>query len=197
MQKIGIFGGCFNPPHKMHENIANILITMKKIDKVIFVPTGNRYNKKGLTDVQNRINMLQLVIGKDNNFEVSSISKQEKYTYTYQVLDYYKSKMPESDIYFICGTDNLKEFKTWKQYEYILRNYKLLVITRDKENTDKLLKEYSKYIDRICIVDMGFNPVSSTQIRNCIKTMQYDKIRDVIDDKVLKYIIDNNLYYDI
>ena len=113
------------------------------------------------------------------------------------MLDYYKCQNSDSDIYFICGTDNLKEFKTWKQYEYILRNYKLLVITRDKENTDKLLKEYSEYMDRICIIDMGFNPVSSIQIRNCIKTRQYDKIHDVIDNKVLKYIIDNNLYYDI
>ena len=197
MLKIGVFGGWFNPPHKMHENIANSLIAMKKIDKVIFVPTGNGYNKNELTDVQNRINMLQLLADKNNNFEVSSISRHQEYTYTYQVLDYYKCQNPDSDIYFICGTDNLKEFKTWKQYEYILRNYKLLVITRDKENTDKLLKEYSKYIYRICIVDMGFNPVSSTQIRNCIKTRQYDKIHDVIDNKVLKYIIDNNLYYDI
>ena len=90
MKKYGFFGGCFNPPHKMHENIANSLIAMKKIDKVIFVPTGNGYNKNELTDVQNRINMLQLLADKNNNFEVSSISRHQEYTYTYQVLDYYK-----------------------------------------------------------------------------------------------------------
>lgn len=194
MFKIGIFGGCFNPPHKMHENIANRLIAMKKIDKVIFVPTGNGYNKKGLTDVQNRINMLQLITDGNSNFEVSSISRHQEYTYTYQVLDYYKRQNLDADIYFICGTDNLKEFKTWKQYEYILQNYKLLVITRDKEDTNRLLKEFSGYTDRICSIDMGFNPVSSTQIRNYINMGQEDKIAGFVDKRVLKYIMDNKLY---
>ena len=45
--KIGIFGGSFNPPHNMHKNIALDLIKNKYLDKVIYVPTGNKYNKKG------------------------------------------------------------------------------------------------------------------------------------------------------
>lgn len=38
--KIGIFGGSFNPPHKMHKKIAKVLIKKGYVDKVIFVPTG-------------------------------------------------------------------------------------------------------------------------------------------------------------
>ena len=48
--KIGIFGGCFNPPHKMHFKIAEELIMKKYLDKVIFVPTGNFYKKKNLIE---------------------------------------------------------------------------------------------------------------------------------------------------
>ena len=44
--KIGIFGGSFNPPHNMHENIALNLIANGYVDKVIYVPTGDNYNKK-------------------------------------------------------------------------------------------------------------------------------------------------------
>ena len=44
--RIGIFGGSFNPPHKKHKNIAIELIQKNYIDKIIYVPTGNKYNKK-------------------------------------------------------------------------------------------------------------------------------------------------------
>ena len=44
--KIGIFGGSFNPPHKMHKKIAKVLIKKGYVDKVIFVPTGMKYEYK-------------------------------------------------------------------------------------------------------------------------------------------------------
>lgn len=44
--KIGVFGGCFNPPHKMHKNIAIKLVECGYLDKVIFVSIGNDYQKK-------------------------------------------------------------------------------------------------------------------------------------------------------
>ena len=43
--KIGIFGGSFNPPHNMHKNIALELIEHGYLDKVIYVPTGDSYEK--------------------------------------------------------------------------------------------------------------------------------------------------------
>ena len=59
--KIGIFGGTFNPPHNMHKNIAVNLIKNNYLDKVIFVPTGNRYNKKDIIDFKDRYNMVKLM----------------------------------------------------------------------------------------------------------------------------------------
>lgn len=56
--KIGIFGGSFNPPHNMHQNIALNLIKLALLDRVIFVPTGDRYGKKELVD-QTTPNMIQ------------------------------------------------------------------------------------------------------------------------------------------
>ena len=43
--KIGIFGGCFNPPHIMHYTVANTILEKSYLDKVIFVPTGDNYDK--------------------------------------------------------------------------------------------------------------------------------------------------------
>ena len=42
--RIGVFGGSFNPPHLMPLNIAKDLLRLKYLDKVIFVPTGNKYS---------------------------------------------------------------------------------------------------------------------------------------------------------
>ena len=57
--KIGIFGGSFNPPHNMHLGIALELIKDKYLDKVIYVPTGDNYNKIGLISFKDRLNMLK------------------------------------------------------------------------------------------------------------------------------------------
>lgn len=64
--KIGIFGGCFNPPHKMHIEIASKLIKQGMLDKVVFVPTGNNYAKAELVDIEQRVAMLNLLIDKEN-----------------------------------------------------------------------------------------------------------------------------------
>ena len=59
--RIGIFGGSFNPPHKMHESIPEQLIEKGIIDKVIFVPTSNFYPKAGLISDEARFEMLCLM----------------------------------------------------------------------------------------------------------------------------------------
>lgn len=185
--KIGIFGGCFNPPHLMHKNIPIYLIEMRYIDKVIYVPTESSYNKKGLIRFKDRYNMLNLMIDDNPNLEVSDIA-DKGYKYTYQVLDYFNND--DNDIYFICGSDNLKEFKTWKNSEYILNNYKLLVIKRNNDNIDEITKKYNK--NNIIISKINENYLSSTIIRDKIKNKEY--IKSELDSKVYKYVIKNNLY---
>ena len=189
--KIGIFGGSFNPPHVMHKNIALNLIKNKYLDKVIYVPTGDEYNKKGLISYNHRLNMLKLMIKNNNYLELSDIGNDTNYKYTYQVLDYYKKIYKHCDIYFICGTDNLKEFNTWKNYKYILNKYKLLVINRCEDNIDNILMQYKSYTDNIEVADIHPSFLSSTYLRNNINNR---KIDEYIDISVLNYIRDNNLY---
>lgn len=93
--KIGIFGGCFNPPHNMHKKIALDLINNNYLDKVIYVPTGNRYNKKDLIDVKYRIEMLKLMCMDNNNLEGSDFELKNNLVYTYQTLDYFKMEYPD------------------------------------------------------------------------------------------------------
>ena len=190
--KIGIFGGSFNPPHKIHQKIASYLVKNNYLDKVIFVPTGSNYEKPYLASEQDRYNMLKLMIGNVSYLDISTY-EFGKLTHTYQTLDHFKEHYKDDEIYFICGSDNLKEIKTWKRYQYILSNYKLLVIRRNGESITDILSELKSYQNNIIVIDDIKSSLSSTSIR---KRFKDDKnlVKDGnIDSKVFEYI-KNNLY---
>ncbi len=191
--RIGIFGGCFNPPHQMHKDIALNLIKNNYLNKVIYVPTGNFYNKPNLASDIDRYNMLKLMFQNTKNIEVSDY-EFGKLKYTYQTLTYFKKQYPNDDIYFICGSDNLKELDSWKEYEYILTNFKILVIRRNDDNIDNIINKYYKWKDNIIIANVPLNYISSTQIRNLLKKDRLNINCDMIIKEVLNYIIDHNLY---
>jgi len=190
--KIGIFGGSFNPPHKIHQKIANYLVKNNYLDKVIFVPTGSNYKKTYLASEQDRYNMLKLMIGNVSYLDISTY-EFGKLTHTYQTLDHFKKHYKDDEIYFICGSDNLKEIKTWKRYQYILSNYKLLVIRRNGESITDILSELKSYQDNIIVIDDIKSSLSSTSIRKRFKDDKKLVKDENIDSKVFEYI-KNNLY---
>lgn len=191
--KIGIFGGSFNPPHKMHKEIAIELIKKHYVDKVIFVPTGSKYKyKNNLLSDKVRLNMLELMCKDTNNLEVSDFELKDDVVYTYLTLNYFKNKYKDDEIYFICGTDNLSYIDKWKRGEYILSNNKILVIKRNTDNINALLDKYKDYKDNIIVTDIKENEISSTKIREMIYNNK--RVKNYLDNKVLDYIIRNKLY---
>lgn len=193
--KIGIFGGCFNPPHIKHTKIAFDLIYHNYLDKVIYVPTGDNYVKRDLINLKDRIHMLELIFKDNKNIEISDISKDNDYQYTYQVLDYFNRIYPNDEIYFICGTDNLKQFINWKKYNYILEKYKLIVLKRDSDDiNDIICNFYIEYINKFVIINNKENGISSSIIREYIKDNKYNLCRDYVDELVLDYIKEKKLY---
>lgn len=190
--RIGIFGGSFNPPHKMHESIAEQLIEKGFIDKIIFVPTSNFYPKSGLISDEQRYEMLQLMIEENANYGLSKYEFGRR-TYTYETLKYFKDENPTSEIYFICGSDNLYEIDTWREYKKILSDYKVLVIPRNHD-MEKLLNKYKEYKENIIVANLENNYLSSTLVRDYLKAKDFEKVKEFINPKVLHYIIKNNLY---
>ena len=191
--KIGIFGGSFNPPHKMHKEIALTLIEKHYVEKVIFVPTGSKYKyKNNLLSDKVRFEMLKLMCRDNNNLEISNYELKEHVVYTYETLNYFKNKYKDDEIYFICGTDNLSYIDKWKKGEDILSNNKLLVIKRDTFDINTLLEKYKDYKDNIIVTEIEENEISSTKIREMIYNNK--RVKDYLDDKDLDYIIRNKLY---
>ncbi|MBO5120953.1 MAG: nicotinate (nicotinamide) nucleotide adenylyltransferase [Bacilli bacterium] len=191
--RIGVLGGSFNPPHKMHFKMGLDLINKGYVDKIIYVPTGSKYKyKNNLIADEHRFKMLELMIKNDSRFEVSDYELKDYVVYTCDTLKYFKEMYPNDDIYFVCGADNLSYVDEWKNGIFLLENYKFLVIKRYTDDIDEILKRYDKYRDNIIISDVEPDSLSSTEIRNRIKNSE--DILELLDKDVYEYIISNNLY---
>lgn len=188
--KIGIFGGSFNPPHNMHKKIALELIQKRYVDQVIFVPTGDKYQKENLVSAKERYQMVKQMIKNNKQLLVSDYEIKNKLTYTYETLNYFKNKYPKDEIYFICGSDNLLELETWNHYQYILEKYKIIVVKREDDELDEALNQYMSVID----ADISLSNLSSTKIRELIKENKIEELGTKMDSSVIEYIQKENLY---
>ncbi len=192
--KIGVFGGSFNPPHNMHKKIVLELLDKKYVDKVIVVPAGDQYKKQDLIDCVARTNMLKLMFEGEDYVEISDYELKHGTTYTYQLLDYFKTLYPNDSIFFICGSDNLEELDSWKNYQYILKNYQLLVVKRNYDNIIKLLGKYRLYEKNILFAEISYSLLSSTEIREEIRKNNFSLLKSKLDNHVLNYIKENQIY---
>ena len=191
--KIGVFGGSFNPPHKMHLNIGLDLVNKQYVDKVIYVPTGSKYKyKNNLLPDKNRLEMLNILTKNQEYLGVNDYELKDEVVYTCETLAYFKELYPNDQIYFICGADNLSYIDKWKNGEEILNNYKIIVMKRAGEDIEELLKKFEYYQENIIVADVEQQDVSSTDIREKLKNNE--NVLDVLDKDVYEYIRTNKLY---
>lgn len=195
---LAIFGGSFNPPLNSHFSLAEqILNEYEHIEKVIFVPVSSKYNKNGLLENQHRYNMLKVVCDKNEKFEVSDIElKQESQLHTLETLELLQKEYPDYELFFILGTDNLKDIPNWGTPEILLSKFKILVIERDEDNMDEIIKSdnfLKTYKDSFIKVKENIRSnISSTFVREKLKRGK--SIRYLTPDEVFLYIKENNLY---
>lgn len=201
MQKkaIAIFGGSFNPPLNSHLELAKQIVkNLNYIEKIIYVPVSTKYNRKSnLVEDTHRYNMLKIMCKDEEKLEVSDIElTYKRQLYTIETLDMFKNKYPDHDIYFIMGTDNLKDLHTWKEPERILKNYKIIVLERGEDKLEEIIEndELLKKNKTSIIIAKKIKPIkiSSTMIREKIKNEE--DVKDFFKEEVLEYIFKNGLY---
>lgn len=187
-EKIGFFGGCFNPPINTHINLANNLIEANIVDKVIFVPVGDYYQKQNLVTSIHRYNMLKLACSNYKNLEVENIASTHKEKLfakdTFKLL--YEKYHNNTDIYLIMGSDNFEKMPKWKNYGDIIKKYKFIVLERLKHETTSNLENVLYFKNK------QIEDISSTAIRNKLKSKE--DVSNWINKDVLKYIHENKLY---
>lgn len=191
--KIGIFGGSFNPPHRMHLKIVEHLLNNNYVDKVIMVPTGSKYKyKNNLESDNSRLEMLKLMTASNPNIYVSDYELKDYVVYTIDTLNHYKEENPNDEIYFICGADNLDYIDTWKNGIDILNNFKIIVVSRLGYNLDTIIDKYDSA--NIIVSPMSIDIISSTMIRELINNDSKDELTNYLDKDVIEYIQTNSLY---
>lgn len=191
--KIGVFGGSFNPPHRMHLDIGVQLVNKQYVDNVVYVPTGSKYKyKNNLLPDRNRLEMLEILTKNYEGLSVNDYELKDEVVYTCETLAYFKELYPDDDIYFICGADNLSYIDKWKNGEDILKNYKILVMKRKGEDILELLEKFKEYKHNIVVADIEQRDISSTDIREKLKNNE--NVLDVLDKEVYEYIRKNKLY---
>ena len=196
---IAVFGGSFNPPINSHIFLAKQIIgKCKIIEKLIFVPVSTKYQKLELESDEHRYNMLKLICEDENKLEVSDIElKEDKQLYTIQTLDVLKKQYGNQyNIWFVMGTDNLKELKTWNEKERLLKDYKIIVLERDSDKLEDIINN-DEFLNRnklslIKIKGIDKINLSSSMIRNKIENGE--NVEKYIPKKVLEYIRNNKLY---
>lgn len=184
----GFFGGSFNPPSYVHINLAKILIQKYNLDKVIFVPVGNYYEKNELIDAKHRYNMLKLAIEDNPKLDIENIAIESKIKlYAIDTFKLIKEKYYNDDIFFIMGSDNFRKMPNWKKYKELITNYNIIVIERERK---KIRNENPQNI--IEFIPEKLTEIDSTKIREMIK--RNENTKEFLHPKVYKYINDNKLY---
>ena len=197
-RKIVVFGGSFNPPLNSHFSLAEQIVNeYEEVEKVVFVPVNNLYEKENLLGNEHRYNMLKLVIDKNPNFELSRVELDSKRPlYTIETLLILKDKYPQYDILFTIGSDNLKQLDSWKKVEELVTKFKILVLERDEDDIDKIIQSndfLKAHKDSFIKVKNNVRSnLSSTFVRNKIK--EGKSIRYLTPDEVVNYMKENNLF---
>ena len=195
---ISLFCGSFNPPLFSHFSLAQQLLNSdNNIEKIIFIPVSNKYNKDELILDEHRFNMLNLVCEKNPKFEVSDIEfNSPRQPYTFETLQAMQKKYPNYEIRLIIGTDNLSKLDTWYEIEQLLNSFKVFVLARDEDNIEEIINNHnllSKYSSSFIKANISIRTnLSSTFVRNEIKNR--NSVKYLLPDEVINYIEKNNLY---
>lgn len=193
--KIGVYGGSFNPCHLMHKKLVLELLNTNFFDRIVIIPTGNFYKKSNLLKGEERINMLEIMFKDNPRVIISDYEFKNNLICTYRTMDYLQNLYKSDELYFILGSDNLKDFNTWKRYEYILNTYNLLVIKRKGIDISKEIEIYSKYDGKLETLDLDLDGISSSEIRELFYNDKDIDALKYLDKNVYDYIIKKRFYH--
>ncbi|MBR1749536.1 MAG: nicotinate (nicotinamide) nucleotide adenylyltransferase [Ruminococcus sp.] len=198
MGSILIYGGTFDPVHNGHKNAFLSACKLVSPRLCIIIPNSIPPHKQaqGLASGTDRINMLRLTFGDSDNIIYSDYElTREGKSYSLYTLRHFKEQYPDDDLYFAIGSDSLLTFHKWYEYRELLKLTSLLCVSREDGDRGELEKaKASLEADggHILIADAKPIEVSSSEIRKKLKLGE--DCSCYLDENVVKYIMDNNLY---
>lgn len=216
-ERIGVFGGTFNPIHLGHLKAAELVQKKFLLTKVLFVPSYIPPHKESaeIASPWHRLKMVELALSNHPQFISSPIEIEARgKSYSIRTLKKIKRLYPEAPIFFVLGIDAFLEIETWKDYQEVLKQCFFVVISRPGyrlQDAKKVLrgKYRSKMYEisepdnikdeiflsfKIFLFPISSLDLASTDIRERVK--KGDSIRGMVLDTVESYILQNRLYRD-
>ncbi|MCI6377759.1 MAG: nicotinate-nucleotide adenylyltransferase [Clostridiales bacterium] len=195
-ERIGIMGGSFNPIHDRHIEIAVCAKEEQKLERVIFLPTGNPPHKhEGLADAEKRFEMTRLAVSGTAGFTASRMELEREGTiYTVDTLLRLQKQMPNADLYYIIGEDTLFDLPNWRRPDKVFTLCRFLVCRR---GTDEMLASHPEVQAlerrgaRFTFLSLPPKDVSATAIREAIRRGEAPA---EVKPQVLEYIRVMGLY---
>ena len=173
MERIGIYGGTFNPPHIGHIRAAEYAVKELQLDRLLVIPSRISPHKqlpKDSPTPQQRLQMLKIATAGLPNMEVSDLElNREGTSYTYQTVQQVRQMYPQAKIYLLMGTDMFLSFHSWRNPELITQDAALAVFYRgDKNEVDAINSRVAEVEWEVELIENPIIDISSTQLRRML-----------------------------
>ncbi|TCB96605.1 nicotinate-nucleotide adenylyltransferase [Micromonospora zingiberis] len=192
IRRIGIMGGTFDPIHHGHLVAASEVADRFGLDEVIFVPTGQPWQKADVpvSSAEDRYLMTVVATASNPRFQVSRVDiDRGGPTYTVDTLrDLHAMYGPKAQLFFITGADALERILSWKNLDEIFELAHFIGVTRPGfELTDAHLPA-----DTVSLVQVPAMAISSTDCR--ARVARGEPVWYLVPDGVVQYIAKRRLY---
>jgi nicotinate-nucleotide adenylyltransferase len=190
--RIGVMGGTFDPVHYGHLVAASEVGHFLALEEVIFVPTGQPWQKDGrrVSAAEDRYLMTVIATASNPRFSVSRIDiDRPGPTYTIDTLRELRAlRGPDAEFYFITGADALEQIMTWQDADELFKLAHFVGCTRPGHR----LSGADLPDDRVSLIEIPALAISSTTCRERVAAGV--PIWYLVPDGIVQYISKRKLY---
>ncbi len=195
MERIGIYGGTFDPVHVGHVRGAEYALSALNLHKLYMIPACGTPHKEGAeADPAQRLAMLQIATEGMGGVEVSDLEiARGGISYTYQTVETLRKRHPRAHLYLIMGQDMFLTLDSWKKPEYLYREATVAVLCRGAgyEAAEEKARSLKKQGAKVKLLENPRVDISSTDLR---RLLQFGCAREFLPAGVEDYIKSRGLY---
>ncbi len=192
--RIGVMGGTFDPIHNGHLVAASEVQAWYDLDEVIFVPTGQPWQKseRQVSPAEDRYLMTVIATASNPRFSVSRVDiDRAKPTYTIDTLRDLRKQRPAAEFFFITGADALAAILTWHDADKVFDLAHFVGCTRPGTTIDASTLD-GLPADRVTIIEVPALAISSSECRQ--RASAGEPVWYLVPDGVVQYIAKRRLY---
>lgn len=198
-QRIGLYGGAFDPPHMAHVQVADAALAQLGLDELLVLPTGQAWHKtRQLSSAEHRLAMTRLAFARLPRARVDDRElRRSGATYTVDTVREIMAECPGTDMVVVMGEDQAQQLPTWRDWRALLGLAKIAVVPRVADPTDPPL-QVPNFVplpgvqDRFIRLAMPLTPLSATAIRQ--RLTAGESVAPLVGDAVARYIDQHHLY---